>query len=105
MYSHEDIAKDPDRSHGRRNINAHEPGKADRLSKLLDLHDVVLWVEVVILTSEDEGDDGQPRNGAAIDDVLAANDWRSTEHLKLRFFKFYSHSWSYHLLFFLWSIL
>ena len=81
LFSHEDISKNPNGSHGWGNIEAHEAGEADDLPELLDFHDVVVRLEVVVLASEDEGDDRQLVDGAAVDDVLASNDRSSTEKL------------------------
>ena len=42
VRTNEDVPQDPERSHGRRNVQSHEPGQTDRLPELRDLHDVVI---------------------------------------------------------------
>ncbi len=81
-HLHEDITQDPDGSHGRWNVQSHESRETDCLSELFDLHDVILRLEVVVLATEDEGNGGELRDGAAVDDVLATDNWSSTENLK-----------------------
>ena len=57
--TNEHVSEDPDGSHGRGDVHAHEAGEADLLPHLGDLHDVVIRLQGEIHTADGERDVGE----------------------------------------------
>ena len=62
VRSNEHISKNPERPHRRRNVHAHETGQADGPAHLTNLHDVVLWSERKVNSSNCESNCWKWRN-------------------------------------------
>ena len=54
--ANEHVPKDPDGSHGRGDVHAHEAGQTDLLPHLGDLHHVVIRLQGEIHSTNSEGD-------------------------------------------------
>merc|ERR1719282_1811328 len=73
--TNKNVAKNPNGSHGWGNIQAHESGQADGLSKLLNLHDIVLTTQAVFFTANGEFDQRQIRNIFTVNHVFSPHYW------------------------------
>lgn len=81
VASNEHIAQDPEWSIWRWNIDSHETAQADCFSHLIDAQNVVNAFELKWFSTECEFDCRQIWNLVTSNDVLAVDDWSSTDQL------------------------
>merc|ERR1719259_48018 len=75
----EDVAKNPQRTGRRRQVNAHEARQAQSLTRLRHAQHVLLRRQLEALSSQAEGDDRHGRDSRAVDDVLSGGDRSGTD--------------------------